>query len=84
MNKWRAQIKVKWAGEPISEEISWNWMQDFKEIQWVISEKGDWNVTLWVDVAGPEELNSFINERLKKNPQIIETHSTWVKEIWAA
>jgi hypothetical protein len=84
MSKWRAQVKVKWAGDPMSDEVSWSWIQNFKEIKWAASEHGEWNLTLWVDVNDPQELDDFINQRLKKNPKIVETHSTWVKQIWAA
>lgn len=83
MNKWRAQVMVKWAKDAPKMD-NWDWLKEWKEVSWAGSTMGDWDLTLWVDVKGPEELESFVHKKLRAKPWVVDTHSTWVKEVWAA
>ena len=45
---------------------------------------GDWDMTIWVDVNTPEELESFVHNKLRSKNWVWDTKSTWTKEVWAA
>jgi hypothetical protein len=43
---------------------------------------GDWDMTLWVDVQTPEELESFVHKKLWGKKWVSDSKSTWTKEVW--
>jgi len=83
MAKWRAQVMVKWSKDAPRWD-NWNWLKEWNEVSWAGSTMGDWDMTLWVDVSSPEELENFVHNKLKATNWVDETYSTWVKEVWAA
>lgn len=83
MSKWRAQVMVKW-NQDAPKMDSWEWLKDWKEVVWAGSTMGDWDMTLWVDVAGPADLEKFVHTKLRAKNWVHDTHSTWIKEVWAA
>ena len=83
MEKWHAQVNVKWNSKaPVWD--NWQWLSEWKEVKWAASTMGDWDMTLWVDVSTPEELESFVHKKLRSKEWVVDTHSTWTKQVWAA
>ena len=39
---------------------------------------------LWVDCKDPADLEKFIHEKLRSLKWVLDTKSTWTKEIWNA
>ena len=83
MSKWIARVDVKWKPET-SWNKDWKWLSDWKEVKWAGSTMGDWDLTLWVDVDTPAELEEFVHGKLRSKDWVADTHSTWTKEVWAA
>lgn len=83
MSKWIAQVNVKWSKD-ISKSEDWKWLQDWKEVKWAGSTMGEWDMTLWVDVQTPAELENFVHTKLRAKNWVADTSSTWTKEVWAA
>ncbi len=63
---------------------NWEWLKEWKEVCWAGSTMGDWDMTLWVDVKTPAELEEFVHKKLRSKPWVLDTQSTWMKEVWAA
>ena len=81
--KWTAQVQVKWnKGAPQGED--WSWLKDWSEVKWAWSTMGDWDMTLWLEVRTPEELENFVHTKLRTKNWVEDTRSTWTKEVWAA
>lgn len=79
--KWTAQVQVKWTKDaPVWE--NWNWLQDWKQVKWAASTMGDWDMTLWVDVNTPQDLEDFVHNKLWAKNWVSDTKSTWTKEVW--
>ena len=82
MDKWSAQVWVKWNNDaPWSD---WSWLKEWNEVKWAGSTMGDWDMTLWVNVSTPEELEQFVHGKLRAKGWVADTKSTWTKEVWAA
>ena len=83
MSKWIAQVHVKWSKDaPVMN--NWDWLKDWKEVSWAGSTMGDWDMTLWVNVNTPAELEEFVHNKLRSKQWVVDTQSTWMKEVWAA
>ena len=83
MGNWKAQVNVKWSKDSPNWN-DWTWLNEWKEVKWAGSTMGDWDMTMWVDVQTPDELEQFVHEKLRAKPWVAETHSTWTKEVWSA
>lgn len=83
MSKWTAQVNVKWNNNAPATE-SWEWLQEWSEVKWAWSTTGEWDMTLWVDVSTPDELESFVHNKLRSKNWVENTQSTWTKEVWQA
>lgn len=81
--KWTAQVQVKWNKDAPQGE-NWSWLKDWSEVKWAWSTMGDWDMTLWLDVSSPEELENFVHTKLREKKWVEDTKSTWTKEVWAA
>ena len=81
MSKWFAQVDVKWNKNAPSSE--WDWSK-WNEVKWAASTMGDWDMSLWVEVTTPAELEEFVHNKLRSNDWVADTKSTWIKEVWAA
>lgn len=84
MANWMAQVQVKWNKDAPVKADDWNWLKEWSEVKWAGSTMGDWDMTLWVDVKTPEELESFVHTKLRDKNWVTDTKSTWTKEVWAA
>lgn len=82
-NIWLAKVDVKWK-ENSPATSNWDWLKEWPEVKWAWSTMGDWDMTLWVDVKTPEELENFVHKKLWSKPWVKDTHSTWSKQIWHA
>lgn len=83
MKTWSAWVNVKWTKEaPVSED--WNFLKEWKEVKWAGSTMGDWDMSLWIDVSTPEELETFVHTKLRSKNWVSDTQSTWTKEIFNA
>lgn len=82
MSKWTAQVNVKWNKD--APQDNWDWLKEWKEVKWAWSTMGDWDMTLWLDVSSPEELENFVHSKLRAKNWVSDTKSTWTKEVWAA
>jgi hypothetical protein len=79
--KWTAQVQVKWTKDaPVWD--NWNWLQEWSEVKWAASTMGDWDMTLWVDVQTPEDLENFVHKKLWGKKWVSDSKSTWTKEVW--
>ena len=83
MSEWTAQVNVKWNKNAPATE-SWDWLKEWPEVKWAASTMGEWDMTLWVDVNTPEELEKFVHNKLKGKDWVADTWSTWQKKVWAA
>ncbi len=83
MSKWSAQIDVKWNKDAPA-TADWSWLKEWSEVKWAWSTTGDWDMTLWVDVATPEALENFVHDKLRTKNWVQDTRSTWTKEVWHA
>lgn len=83
MSKWTAQVDVKWNQNAPATD-SWEWLKDWPEVKWAWSTTGDWDMTLWVDVHTPDELETFVHNKLRSKDWVTNTRSTWTKEVWHA
>ena len=83
MSKWWAKVDVKWK-ENAPATANWEWLKEWPEVKWAWSTMGDWDMTLWVDVKSPEELEKFVHTKLWSKDWVHDTHSTWSKEVWHA
>lgn len=83
MSKWIAQVDVKWNSD-WSGNQDWEWLKEWTEVQWAGSTMGDWDLTLWIDVKTPAELEEFVHTKLRAKNWVADTRSTWTKEVWAA
>ena len=81
--KWWAKVDVKWSENSPANE-NWNWLKEWPEVKWAWSTMGDWDMTLWVDVASPDELEKFVHEKVWSKKWVKDTKSTWSKEMWSA
>ncbi len=81
--KWTAQVQVKW-NKDAPQGDNWSWLKDWSEVKWAWSTMGDWDMTLWLDVSSPEELENFVHTQLREKKWVEDTKSTWTKEVWAA
>lgn len=81
--KWTAQVQVKWNKDAPQGE-NWEWLKDWSEVKWAWSTMGDWDMTLWLDVSSPADLEKFVHEKLRTKNWVEDTKSTWTKEVWAA
>ena len=81
--KWTAQVQIKWNKDAPQGE-DWSWLKDWNEVKWAWSTMGDWDMTLWLQVGTPEELESFVHTKLRTKNWVEDTRSTWTKEVWAA
>ena len=81
--KWTAQVQVKW-NKDAPQGDNWSWLKDWSEVKWAWSTMGDWDMTLWLDVATPAELENFVHTKLREKNWVEDTKSTWTKEVWAA
>lgn len=77
--KWSAQIQVKWNKNAPK---SWEWLSEWSEVKTAWSTMGDWDMTLWVEVEGPKELEDFVQNKLWSKDWVENTKSTWSKELW--
>ena len=75
MSKWRNKA-------PANKD--WEWLKEWPEVKWAWSTTGAWDMTLWVDVSTPDELETFVHGKLRGKNWIIDTQSTWTKEVWNA
>ena len=39
-------------------------------------------MTLWVDVETPGDLEKFVHTKLRGKDWVVDTRSTWTKEVW--
>ena len=83
MSNWTAQVQVKWNKDHPKWE-SWDWKSEWPEVKWAASTMGEWDMTLWVNVQTPEELEKFVHNKLRDKGWVWDTQSNWVKEVWAA
>ena len=74
--KWTAQVQVKWNKDAPQGE-NWSWLKDWSEVKWAWSTMGDWDMTLWLDVSSPEELENFVHTKLREKKWVEDTKSTW-------
>lgn len=81
--KWTAQVQVKWNKDAQSDQ-NWDWLRDWSEVKWAWSTMGDWDMTLWLDVETPAQLEAFVHDKLRTKGWVEDTKSTWTKEVWAA
>ncbi len=81
MKNWSAQVNVKWSKEVPAD---WSWLKDWKEVRWAWSTTGEWDMTLWVDVENPQDLEKFVHGKLRAKDWVGNTESHWVKEVWHA
>ena len=78
--RWYAQVDVKWTGEARS-DWDWKFLKEWKEVKWAWSTMGDWDLTLWLDVKDPQELENFVSGRLGKCDWVERTKSSWAKSV---
>ncbi len=83
MENWRAQVNVKWNKNCPNWE-NWEWLAEWNEVKWAGSTMGEWDMTLWLDVNTPEELERFVHTKLRTKDWVAHTHSTWTKQVWTA
>ena len=83
MSNWTAQIDIKWNKDAPATQ-SWDWMKEWPEVKSAWSTTGNWDMTLWVDVSTPEQLESFVHTKLRSKDWVVDTQSTWTKEVWHA
>ena len=83
MQNWSAQINVKW-NKNTPPPKDWKWLKDWPEVKWAASTMGEWDMTVWVDVDGPGELEDFVWKKLRAKDWVWDTQSTWCKKLWAA
>ena len=81
MAKWSARIDVRWNADAPATE-NWDWLKEWKEVKWAWSTTGEWDMTLWVDVSTPDELEKFVHNKLRTKKWVAYTKSTWTKEVW--
>ncbi len=79
-SNWTAQVKVKWLGNNTPED--WSWLKDWSEVKWAWSTMGEWDMTLWLNVNNPNELEEFVTNKLRSKDWVSDTWSTWVKDVW--
>jgi hypothetical protein len=84
MSSWMAQVQVKWNKEAPIANDDWAWLKEWSEVKWAGSTMGDWDMTLWVNVKTPEELEQFVHSKLRSKNWVTDTKSVWTKQIWAA
>ncbi len=80
-NNWTAQVKIKWNGSD-NLPADWAWLQEWDEVKWAWSTMGEWDMTLWLNVNSPNELETFVNTKLRGKEWVSDTWSTWVKDVW--
>ena len=81
MSNWIAQVQVKWNKDaPV--RGNWSWLKEWPEVKWAGSTMGEWDMVLWVDVKNPEDLEKFVHDQLMAKSWVIDTKSTWTKEVW--
>ena len=83
MNEWTSQIYIKWD-KSIASTGDWTWLKEWPEIKAAWSTTGNWDMTLWVNLATPAEVETFIHTKLREKKWITNTHVVWTKEVWAA
>lgn len=82
MDKWSAQVFVKWTKDaPVWD--NWQWLSEWKEVKWAFSTMGEWDMVLWIDVDNPKDLEKFVHEKLWSKNWVSDTKSTWTKEVWS-
>jgi len=83
MDKWRAQVNVKWNSN-VPDWKSWDWIKnDWSEVKWAGSTMGDWDLTLWVDVKTPADLENFVHSKVRSKKWVEDTQTSWTKEVWS-
>jgi DNA-binding Lrp family transcriptional regulator len=83
--KWQAQILVKWNKKWPKEWAkakTWDWLKEWPEVKSAWSTMGDWDAVLWVEAKDPEELESFVCNKLWGKDWVEKTESTWARSVW--
>lgn len=78
---WRAQVLVKWTAEGKQEWQQWDWSV-WSEVEEVWSAMGEWDLILWVSVSTPDELETFVHQKLGQQPWVDSTKSSWNKQLY--
>ena len=83
MNSWSAHVWVKWkASANVPQD--WKWLKEWSEVESVWSTMGDWDMAILVNVKSPEDLEKFVQTKLRGKDWVWDTKTTWVKQVWAA
>lgn len=82
MNNWSVWINVKWNQETPKQD--WSWLNDWKEVKGAWSTMGNWDMTLWVELGSPTEVETFVHNKLRAQKWVADTETHWVKEVWNA
>jgi DNA-binding Lrp family transcriptional regulator len=85
MNKWQAQVHVKWNKKwpkEWSKAAAWDWLKEWPEVKTAWSTMGDWDAVLWVEASNPEEVENFVCNKLWSKEWVDKTETHWAREVW--
>ena len=82
MSAWSAHVQVKW-NDKAPKWSNWDWTREWNEVKACWSTMGDWDMTFWVNVSNPEDLEKFVHGKLWETDWVANTSSHWVKTIWS-
>jgi len=79
-SRWYAQVEIKWKG-PARSDWDWSFLKEWKEVKEAWSTMGEWDLTLWLDLKNPQELEHFVSGNLVGCDWVERTKSSWAKKI---
>ncbi len=79
---WQAQVWVKW-NDKVPKTNDWSWLNEWSEVHTAWSVMGDWDMLLTIEARGPEEVESFIWNKLRSKDWVANTHTTWANQVWS-
>ena len=83
MKEWSAVINVKWNNN-VNWSEGWEWLNEWSEVKTAWSTMGQWDMSLWVNLDTPADVEKFVHEKLRAKNWVEDTETHWVKQVWNA
>ncbi len=78
IGNWQAWVQIKW--KPGAPADAWKGWEESSWVKGVWSTQGNWDCSVWLDVASPSELEKFVWQDVRKNKWVEDTETSWAKK----
>ncbi|MGZ3744663.1 MAG: Lrp/AsnC ligand binding domain-containing protein [Pseudobdellovibrionaceae bacterium] len=77
---WQAWAWIKW--KPGASETAWEEWRKNGTVVSAWSTSGEWDCVLALNISNPNDLEQFVWKKIRQNPWVESTSTTWAKQCW--